>query len=97
MKELPIKQFTAIRKRTQENQNASEQRYQQLVEDSVGLICIHDLNGKLLYVNPAAVAALGYRRQECQGKNLKYFLPPSVQPLFASYIDRVRSNTVMPE
>ena len=94
MKELPTKQFTATGKRTRENQNVSEQRYQRLVEDSVGLICIHDLQGKLLYVNPAAVAALGYRRHEWQGKNLKYFLPPSVQPLFASYIDRVRSNTV---
>jgi PAS domain S-box-containing protein len=94
VKELPIKQFTATGKRTQENQNASEQRYQQLVEDSMGLICIHDLNGKLLYVNPAAVAALGYRRHECQGKNLKYFLPSSVQPLFASYLDRIRNKAV---
>src|SRR5215831_6531693 len=33
---------------------ASEQRYRHLVEQSLGLMCMHTLDGTLLAVNPAA-------------------------------------------
>ena len=39
---------------------ASEQRYRHLVEQSLGLMCMHTLDGTLLAVNPAAARALGY-------------------------------------
>jgi PAS domain S-box-containing protein len=38
----------------------SPQRYRELVEQSRGLICIHDLAGVLLSVNRAAAERLGY-------------------------------------
>ena len=36
------------------------QRYHHMVEHSLGLICMHTLDGTLLAVNPAAAQALGY-------------------------------------
>jgi len=42
----------------------SEKRHRDLVENSQGFICIHDLDGNLLSVNPAAAQSLGYTPDE---------------------------------
>ena len=70
-----------------------EQRlYRELFEDSLGLMCVHDLDGVLLNVNPAAAQSLGFRPEEGVGVNMKRFLAPPVQPLFDAYLDRIRRN-----
>jgi len=51
--------------------------YRQVVEHGRGLICMHDLDGVLLFVNPAAARALGYEPHEGIGKKLSLFLTPS--------------------
>jgi PAS domain S-box-containing protein len=66
--------------------------YRLLVENSLGLMCTHDLHGVLLSINPAAAQALGYRAEECLGLNLKNLLAPSVRHLFDAYLQRIRSN-----
>jgi two-component system cell cycle sensor histidine kinase/response regulator CckA len=69
---------------------ASEQRYRHLVEQSLGLMCMHTLDGTLLAVNPAAARALGYSLEAWQGRNLREFLAPAVQPLFEIYLARIQ-------
>jgi len=69
---------------------ASEQRYRHLVEQSLGLMCMHTLDGTLLAVNPAAARALGYGLEAWQGRNLREFLAPAVQPLFETYLARIQ-------
>ncbi len=69
---------------------ASEQRYRHLVEQSLGLMCMHTLDGTLLAVNPAAARALGYGPEAWQGRNLREFLAPAVQPLFETYLARIQ-------
>jgi PAS domain S-box-containing protein len=66
--------------------------YRELFEDSLGLMCIHDLDGVLLIVNPAAARSLGFRPDEGVGVNMKRFLAPPVRPLFDAYLDRIRRN-----
>ena len=66
--------------------------YRQLVEHSLGLMCIHDLEGVLLAINPAAAESLGYSVSEGEGRNLGDFLAPSVRPLFPRYLQRLRQN-----
>jgi PAS domain S-box-containing protein len=68
---------------------SSDQRYRALVESSRGLICIHDLAGILLSVNPAAADRLGYPADELVGRSLGDFLAPSVRAQFPQYLDRI--------
>jgi PAS domain S-box-containing protein len=69
---------------------ASEVRYRDLVEHSQGLICVHDLDGVLLSVNPATARLLGYTADELIGRNLGELLAPSACPFFAGYLARIR-------
>src|SRR5205807_2503600 len=70
----------------------SEERYRELVDNGQGLICTHDLSGKLLSVNPAAAQTLGYAPGEMVGKNLLEFISPSVQPDFDRYLKVVAAE-----
>jgi PAS domain S-box-containing protein len=42
--------------------------YRHVVEHGQGLICLHDLDGVLLFINPAAARALGYEPHEGIGE-----------------------------
>jgi PAS domain S-box-containing protein len=70
--------------------------YRLLVENSLGLMCIHDLEGVLRFINPAALEALGYdpkdgyNPKDFIGRNLREFLAPSVRHLFDEYLCRIR-------
>src|SRR5262245_39550991 len=66
------------------------ERYRALVEASRALICVHDLDGNLLSVNPAAAQCLGYTPSDLVGTNLRDVLSPSVRHLFADYLKRIR-------
>ncbi len=66
--------------------------YSLLVENSLGLMCIHDLDGVLLSINPAAAESLGYRQEDGPGQNLRDFLQPNVRHLFEAYLRRIRRN-----
>lgn len=68
--------------------------YRLLVEHSLGLMCIHDLDGVLLVINPAVAQSLGYRMDDGLGRNLKEFLAPSVRSMFDKYLQRIRTNPV---
>ncbi len=70
----------------------SDQFYRTMVEQSLGLICAHDFDGNLLYVNPAAAQALGYSTNAWRGKTLRDFLAPSFQPHFGMYLQRIRQH-----
>jgi PAS domain S-box-containing protein len=63
--------------------------YRQLVENSQGLVCTHDLRGNLLYVSPASARELGYSPEDGVGRNLREFLAPSVKEFFQTYLDRI--------
>ena len=70
----------------------SPQRYRDLVEQSRGLICTHDLAGVLLSVNRAAADRLGYRPEDLVGRSLGDLLAPAVRHLFPHYLDRIQRN-----
>jgi PAS domain S-box-containing protein len=75
--------------------HASEQQlrlYRLLVENSLGLMCIHDLDGVLLTVNPAASESLGRSLEDSLGRNIREFLSPSVRHLFDDYLEQIRRN-----
>jgi PAS domain S-box-containing protein len=77
-------------RRVEAELHRSEGRYKSLFENSLGLICLHDMQGVLLSVNPAAARALGYDPSNAPGRNLSEFLAPSVRAHFPDYLRRVR-------
>jgi PAS domain S-box-containing protein len=66
--------------------------YRLLAENSLGLMCIHDLEGVLRYLNSAAARSLGFNPEEGIGRNLRDFLVPSVRHLFDDYLRRIQSE-----
>jgi len=79
-------------KRLEVNLQRSETRYKNLFENSLGLICTHDMQGVLLSLNPAAARALGYEPHSGLGRNLAEFLAPSVRSRFPEYLQRLRDH-----
>ncbi|HSL50592.1 MAG TPA: PAS domain S-box protein [Candidatus Deferrimicrobiaceae bacterium] len=71
----------------------SAQRYRDLVEQSRGLICTHDLAGVLLSVNRAAADRLGYAPEDLVGRSLGDLLAPAVRHLFPQYLDRIQRTS----
>jgi PAS domain S-box-containing protein len=61
-----------------------------LVENSLGLMCVHDLDGVLRSLNPAVAESLGYEPGHGVGRNLRDFLIPAVRHLFDDYLRRIR-------
>ena len=53
---------------------------------------MHDLDGVLLFINPAAARLLGYEPHEMIGKKISMVLAPVMRPLFAAYLERIRSQ-----
>jgi PAS domain S-box-containing protein len=69
----------------------NEDWYRDLVEHSHDLICVHDLNGKLLSVNKTAAMNLGYTPDELLNKDLRQLLGPEVRDQFEAYLSTIRN------
>ncbi len=103
----PIAELAALRQQVTQLQTALDQRqqtavalykseaqYRHLFENSLGLICIHDLDGYVLSVNPAAARTLGYRPYELEGRSFQALLTPNDRSKFQAYIERIRTQPV---
>ena len=82
-------QDITVRKRAIQALQLSERRFRRLFEESLGLICTHDLDGVLLSANPAAAHAIGYEISELLGRRLSEFMPPELQAFFDGYLAQV--------
>jgi PAS domain S-box-containing protein len=81
------------RKNIEEQVKLSEKRYRDLFNYSKALICTHDLDGRILTVNPAILQILQYKETEMVGRNISEFVPIEAQPYFkAEYIDIIVKN-----
>jgi PAS domain S-box-containing protein len=72
----------------------SEKRYRELVENSMGLIFTHDLDGKVLSVNPAAADALGYSANDLVGRYLLEFVSEVDQADVENYLQLIKERTI---
>ena len=70
--------------------SGSQPSHRDLVEHSLGLICMHDLDGVLEWVNPASATLFGYEPAQMVGRNLRDFL--AEPEIVRQYIEKVRAN-----
>lgn len=87
-----VDEITSAWRMAQDALVKSERRYRDLVEQSLGLICVHDLTGRLSSINPAAARSLGYEPDHGVGRNLVEFLAPGTRHLFDGYLQRIRER-----
>ncbi|ADB36685.1 PAS domain S-box protein [Spirosoma linguale] len=83
--------FGIARNVTEEKQrelrlNHSEAKFRTFFENSQGLLCIHDLTGKMLSVNMAGAQALGYQPDELVGRRLADIVSMDHQEGLARYL-----------
>jgi PAS domain S-box-containing protein len=80
-------------KEFEEKVRVHEKRYRDLFNHSQALICTHDMDGKLLTVNPATCKIMGYEEQEMLGRNLAEYIPEKHRYRFEEeYIKPIRSS-----
>ena len=70
----------------------SEDRYRDLVDNSHELICTHDLEGRVISVNPWASRVLGYPQERLLGMNIRDGLLPEYRDDFDKYLEKVKTE-----
>lgn len=66
-----------------------ENWYQDLVEHSHDLLCVHDLEGRLLSVNPAPARLLGYSVEELLRIPMRKLIVPKFRIQFDEYLEQI--------
>jgi PAS domain S-box-containing protein len=80
------------RKLAEEALVESEDRYRDLVENSHELMCTHDLEGRIISVNPWAARVLGYTQDALIGLDIRAGLLPEYRDQFDDYLREIREN-----
>ena len=70
----------------------NEDWYQDLVDHSQDLLCIHDLEGRLLSINPAPARVLGYSVEELLQIPMREMIVPEFRPQFEAYLKEIERS-----
>ena len=85
LSEVKPTEFEPILRALREN----EDWYQDLVEHSQALLCIHDLTGRLLSVNPVPARLLGYTVEEIRQIPMRKLIAPEFRSQFDTYLEQI--------
>jgi PAS domain S-box-containing protein len=85
--QVKLAELEPIRRALHEN----EDWYQDLIEHSQDLLCIHDLEGRLLSVNPAPARVLGYSVEEILQIPMQDLIAPEFRQQFDAYLNQIAS------
>lgn len=80
------------RKKIEEEMQMAERQYRSLFEHSQHMICMHDLDGTILSINPAGAHAVGYEPEEIIGRNILSFFYSGAERDFRQYMTTIRTK-----
>ena len=78
------------RKRAEEALRESEKRYRTVLEANPDPVIVYDMNGKVLYFNPAFTILFGWTLEEHLGKKMDLFVPEENLPETLEMIEKVK-------
>jgi PAS domain S-box-containing protein len=70
----------------------SEEEKAVVLNNTQTIMCLHDLNGAIIEVNPAAERLTGFVKREIIGLNLKYLISPEHKEKFNDYIREIGAH-----
>ncbi|MCX6209100.1 MAG: ATP-binding protein [Bacteroidetes bacterium] len=79
---LDITSIKNIQKQIAQN----EERYRDVIDNSLAVITTHNLKGEILSVNPMVSKVYGYETEELIGANIINFIPNDDRPTYLKYI-----------
>ncbi|MEY2528405.1 MAG: hypothetical protein QOJ05_495, partial [Verrucomicrobiota bacterium] len=80
------------RREAEENLRRSEEKYRDLINASPDAVCVIDADGKIVLVNPAAVALAGRPEKELIGSLITDTYVPEELHLFRGRIDKLKTE-----
>lgn len=80
------------RKRIEEEMRVAEKQYRSLFEYSQHMICMHDLDGIILSINPSGAHTLGYEPEELIGRRIQHLVPERYRDEFNGYMEDIRRH-----
>ena len=63
------------RKRTEKELRESEEKYRTVLEANPDPVVVYDIDGKVIYFNPAFTRVFGWTLEKCLGKKMDVFVP----------------------
>ncbi len=77
------------RKRTEAALKESEEKHRTVLEANPDPVIVYDIEGKVIYFNPAFSRVFGWRLEERLGKNMNVFVPEDAWPETSKMIQKV--------
>jgi len=77
------------RKRAEEALRASEERYRTVLEANPDPVVVYDMDGKVIYFNPAFADVFGWSLEERLGKKMDLFVPQENWPKTRMMIEKM--------
>ena len=71
------------RKLAEEALRQSEERYRTVLEANPDPVVVYDMEGRVIYLNPAFTQVFGWPLEECIGKKMDVFVPSRKEPPLA--------------
>lgn len=78
-----------VQREAEDTLRESEARYRQIVEGSLGMVCMHDLDGVLLSVNTHGAESIGHTVHDLVGHSLLDFIADDRKKGFRAYLQQI--------